>query len=234
MPRRLSLPPESARRSERRRTTLCRALAIALVVAGAGSLAQADATPEHIPHPGRRHASDLQSVIVTLRSQPPAAAYAGRPRALERTLRRAAGRALPAGLVRSGGPIQRLWLLNAIVLRVRPSEIRRLARDPRVAAVEPDLKLRVLDRQALTDDPPPPAPFARGNWGLAAIFAPTVWREYGIDGTGVRVGSIDSGIDAEHPDLAGKVCAWHDFVNNRPVPYDDNGHGTPHHRHHGW
>ncbi len=226
MLRRLFVPPVSAGSSERRRPTLCRALAITLVVAGAGSLAQADAAPGHILNPGRGHARDLQSVIVTLRSQPPAAAYAGRPREFERALRRAAGRPLPAGLVRSGRSIRRLWLLSAVVLRVRPNEIRRLARDPRVASVEPDLKLRVLDRQALTDDPPPPAPFAHGNWGLAAIFAPSVWREYGIDGTGVRVGSIDSGIDPGHPELAGKVSAWRDFVNDRPVPYDDNGHGT--------
>ena len=72
----------------------------------------------------------------------------------------------------------------------------------------------------------PPALFGRGDWGLAAIGAPAVWRDYGLDGRGVRVGSIDTGIDADHPDLAGKVVAWRDFVNERPTPYDDEGHGT--------
>ena len=33
-------------------------------------------------------------------------------------------------------------------------------------------------------------------------------------------------MDADHPDLAGKVVAWRDFVNGRPTPYDDEGHGT--------
>lgn len=36
----------------------------------------------------------------------------------------------------------------------------------------------------------------------------------------------DSGIDARHTDLSGKVIAWKDWVNGRADPYDDNGHGT--------
>jgi serine protease AprX len=38
---------------------------------------------------------------------------------------------------------------------------------------------------------------------------------------------LDTGIDTLHMDLdGGKVVAWKDFVNNKPAPYDDNGHGT--------
>ena len=38
---------------------------------------------------------------------------------------------------------------------------------------------------------------------------------------------LDTGIDTLHMDLdGGKVIAWKDFVNNKPAPYDDNGHGT--------
>ena len=40
------------------------------------------------------------------------------------------------------------------------------------------------------------------------------------------MGSIDSGVNADHPDIAGKVVAWRDFAAGRPEPYDDNGHGT--------
>jgi subtilisin family serine protease len=53
-----------------------------------------------------------------------------------------------------------------------------------------------------------------------------VWSAYGLTGAGVRVGSIDTGVNAAHPDLAGKVVGWRDFVNGRAAPYDDNGHGT--------
>lgn len=201
-----------------------RVLAAALVVTG--GFARVDASPGSVSLAGGCRDRDLRSVIVTLRSQPPAAAFEGRPAVLERALRRHAERALPARLAGSGRVIRRLWLLNGVALRACPGEVARLARDPAVAAIEPDRKLRVVARRTLSDDPPAPAPFAHGDWGLAAIFAPAVWREYGINGSGVRVGSIDSGVDAGHPDLAGKVSAWRDFINHRPVPYDDNGHGS--------
>ncbi|WP_152912110.1 S8 family serine peptidase [Caloranaerobacter sp. TR13] len=43
----------------------------------------------------------------------------------------------------------------------------------------------------------------------------------------VVVAVIDTGIDGNHVDLdGGKIIGWKDFVNNQPLPYDDNGHGT--------
>ena len=49
----------------------------------------------------------------------------------------------------------------------------------------------------------------------------------GLDGTGVRVCIVDSGIDTSHKDLSRiNLVAWRDFVNNQEQPYDDQGHGT--------
>jgi len=49
----------------------------------------------------------------------------------------------------------------------------------------------------------------------------------GLDGTGVRVCIVDSGIDTSPKDLSGiNLVAWRDFVNNQEQPYDDQGHGT--------
>ena len=49
----------------------------------------------------------------------------------------------------------------------------------------------------------------------------------GLDGTGVRVCIVDSGIDTNHKDLSEiNLVAWRDFVNNQGLPYDDQGHGT--------
>lgn len=45
------------------------------------------------------------------------------------------------------------------------------------------------------------------------------------DGTGIVIAVLDTGV-GKHPDLDGKVLAFHDFVNGRQVPYDDSGHGT--------
>jgi serine protease AprX len=48
-----------------------------------------------------------------------------------------------------------------------------------------------------------------------------------LDANGITVAVLDSGIDTRHPDLADKVVAFKDFVNNQlDPPYDDNGHGT--------
>jgi subtilisin family serine protease len=56
------------------------------------------------------------------------------------------------------------------------------------------------------------------------IGAPTAWQA-GLDGTGVTVAILDSGIDATHPDFAGKIVASQNFT---PDPSTDDlvGHGT--------
>jgi len=55
------------------------------------------------------------------------------------------------------------------------------------------------------------------------------------DGDGIRgnyskddivICILDTGVNAGHKDLKGKLLFWKDFVNNRPSAYDDNGHGT--------
>jgi subtilisin family serine protease len=61
---------------------------------------------------------------------------------------------------------------------------------------------------------------------LDAIRARDAWREFGVSGAGIRVGSIDTGVDATNPEVAGRIVAWRDFVAGQPAPYDDNGHGT--------
>ncbi|MET8153313.1 S8 family serine peptidase [Actinoplanes sp. NPDC049668] len=56
------------------------------------------------------------------------------------------------------------------------------------------------------------------------IGAPSAWQA-GLDGTGVTVAILDSGIDATHPDFAGKIVANENFT---PDPNTDDlvGHGT--------
>jgi subtilisin family serine protease len=49
---------------------------------------------------------------------------------------------------------------------------------------------------------------------------------YAATGVPVVVGSIDTGADMDHPELAGRTIAGRDFINNDNDPADDNGHGT--------
>jgi len=57
------------------------------------------------------------------------------------------------------------------------------------------------------------------------IGADKVWAE-GIDGSGVKVAILDTGIDTDHPELQDSYLGGYDYVNNDPYPEDDHGHGT--------
>lgn len=49
---------------------------------------------------------------------------------------------------------------------------------------------------------------------------------YAGTGANVIVGSIDTGADMDHPELAGRTIPGRDWINNDNDPSDDNGHGT--------
>jgi len=56
-------------------------------------------------------------------------------------------------------------------------------------------------------------------------------RMDGIDGTGIKVAIIDTGVDFNHPDLFGwgpngKVVGGYNFIEENQLPMDNNGHGT--------
>lgn len=59
---------------------------------------------------------------------------------------------------------------------------------------------------------------------VGQIGAPAAWQQ-GYDGDGVTVAVIDSGIDADHPDMAGKVVAARNFSSSDTAD-DVRGHGT--------
>ncbi|MHB8113775.1 MAG: S8 family serine peptidase [Bellilinea sp.] len=77
------------------------------------------------------------------------------------------------------------------------------------------------------------------TWGLTDTKAPAFWSTYGRQGEGIIVANIDSGVQYDHPALAGAyrcgggvaipyTACWKDATTtpSSTAPYDDNGHGT--------
>ena len=72
------------------------------------------------------------------------------------------------------------------------------------------------------------------EWNISKIGADQVQSQLGIDGSGVVVGGMDTGVRETHETLAGNYkCAgtsdsacWLDAVNGQSAPYDDQGHGS--------
>lgn len=85
----------------------------------------------------------------------------------------------------------------------------------RAAKVEAKVQRLTLDRPV----------HAALDKSVPQVHAPEAWAE-GYDGTGVKVAILDTGIDATHPDLAGKVIGTHDFVDSTGSVVDGHGHGT--------
>ncbi|SDK26509.1 S8 family peptidase [Sediminibacillus albus] len=78
------------------------------------------------------------------------------------------------------------------------------------------------------------------EWNIDRVGAPQVWEETGIDGTGVVVANIDTGVQWDHPALQSQYRGfnpdapdqpnhelnWFDATAGEETPYDDQGHGT--------
>ncbi|MFB6934681.1 S8 family peptidase [Streptomyces chartreusis] len=56
------------------------------------------------------------------------------------------------------------------------------------------------------------------------VHAPEAWAA-GYDGKGTKVAVLDTGVDAEHPDLKGRITASKNFTDS-PDADDHDGHGT--------
>ncbi len=89
---------------------------------------------------------------------------------------------------------------------------------PEILFAEPNYQLYALDTF-------PNDPSWSLQYGLTAIHAPQGW-DTSTGSVAVVIAIIDTGVDLTHPDLAAKLVAGYDFVNNDAVPQDDNGHGT--------
>jgi len=110
---------------------------------------------------------------------------------------------------------KRFKVLPGSAMTVSSDNLEEIAKAEGVRGVYTDQKLTVLSSRE--------SPIASSS-GPTIIDDPR--KSAGPVGEGVTVALIDTGADANHQSLSGKIVAFKDFVNDQTEPYDDNGHGT--------
>ncbi|PGL68979.1 S8 family serine peptidase [Bacillus sp. AFS055030] len=134
--------------------------------------------------------------------------------------------------------IESFYIVNGMAVTASEEVMRNIAAMPEVESIKPNGITKLIEPEKTTGA----AVQAVDNveWGLKQIGAPDVWT-LGIDGTGIVVGSIDTGVQWDHPALKTKYRGYdpnnpdkpnHEFnwfdatETHGSVPYDDLGHGT--------
>ncbi|MFF0121461.1 S8 family serine peptidase [Micromonospora arida] len=121
------------------------------------------------------------------------------------------------------------YLVNAIEVDGGPAVRAWLARRPEVARVLVSQRLRPLPAPAGQNRGSAPKPTGP-EWNIRQIGADRVWSQLRVTGTGIVVGSSDSGVDGTHPALRagfrGGDDSWYDPWDDTQSPTDQGGHGT--------
>ena len=146
-----------------------------------------------------------------------------------------------AGTVQS---YRSLWIINAVAVAGSLESVAQVSNRPDVARIVLDEKRPLIESPesakqletmwqvaalaAASDEP----------WGIERVRAAYAWQGLGIDGSGITVGIMDSGVDWQHPDLLSNYRGnlggtfdhtgnWYDaVVPTMTVPHDVLGHGT--------
>lgn len=119
----------------------------------------------------------------------------------------------------SGDPATTLAALrrDPAVLAAEPNGLVRLPSPPRVAPQGPAFRVAAVPAY---DDPMLP----NREKTHARVQVERAWEL--ASGTGVVVAILDTGVEAEHPDLKDRLVPGWDAVNGDDRPEDDHSHGT--------
>src|SRR5690625_198613 len=134
--------------------------------------------------------------------------------------------------------VNQLWILNALVVEISPTAdaLNELASVAGVERIVPNYEFSVIEPEEAE-----PATVEDRTYGIDVIEAHQVWEELGIEGEGVRVATLNTGVDIDHPDLEGKMLTddpddltypggWMEFGAAGSLvssePHDSSDHGT--------
>jgi bacillopeptidase F len=117
--------------------------------------------------------------------------------------------------------MRELWASNSIAVTASADVIRELASRAGVESIRLD---SILQAPAVTY-----GGAVTPEWNLNAVAVPDLWA-LGYNGTGIVVANMDTGVDPNHPDLAGRWRgggnSWFDPHGEHATPHDFSGHGT--------
>lgn len=150
--------------------------------------------------------------------------------------RQALDRLVTAGGVSSYRPF---WIINAVAVQGTAAALQQLALQPEVVRITLDEAQRYFDDPLETAILTATQQAADGlPWGIDRVRAPHVWHGLGINGRGVTVAIMDTGVDWQHPALRANYRGnqggavnhasnwYHTAVPTITEPFDEHGHGT--------
>lgn len=170
-----------------------------------------------------------------------------RGRYVVETLQRHATRtqaALLADLRERGIAATSYWAVNAVRIYGTSADAARLADRADVALVRANTPYNAPQAApvgvvaSVDASCNPDGVAGRACWNVRKVGANTVWSEFGVDGTGITVANIDTGVAYQHESLRQQyrgtrpdgtfdhTYSWFDPQGTAPAPVDQNGHGT--------
>jgi len=119
------------------------------------------------------------------------------------------------------------WLPQANVVQVTPNHNDAVIASAALDAVAPYVAYVEADGVVTGDLVPNDTAFAVTSqvYGQNIVDAPQAW-DLSIGVTNTVIAILDSGVNRQHPEFAGRVLPGYDFINDDDDPADDHGHGT--------
>ncbi|WP_377559013.1 carboxypeptidase regulatory-like domain-containing protein [Ornithinibacillus salinisoli] len=125
--------------------------------------------------------------------------------------------------------IKQFWVFNGVTATISKGALDEIAQRDDVEKITLDVEIQAPEFKVENTKPRLP------EWGLEKIFATKVWGEYDLQGEGVVVGIMDTGVQGDHEALrqnyrgrdGNHQYSWIDLSgHDYSEPTDGNGHGT--------